>query len=261
MPEKETMAKLQSIHDRAALIEQRLHEFLHNELLPKLRSKTSLDNLIAHVKKHHLSVFDVHLSHGKKRMGKQPILAELRIDVLNQPAKVHVFIHHYPAEHALHQLLEEQKEKFAHAIGKTTILYDFSRSKKFKQFVHAASTLKSASANMAHHLGKAMKTVYKLKDPLYKYAPLPKALRNFGIHSPEHVEIHIEKTNNIKQPKACIITISNLLHENKQPTIKIQLSPELHDRLEHTLKPIMSAFYDEFSKALGEDISVEYHKL
>lgn len=259
--EKGTMAKLLSIHERAAAIEARLHEFLHNHLLPELRERASLDNLVAHVKKRHLSVFDVHLSHGKRRLGKQPIIAELRIDVLNQPAKVHVFMHHYPAEHALHQLLEEQKEKFAHAIGKTSVLYDFSHSKKFKQFVHTASTLKSASANMAHHLGKVMKTAYKLKDPLYQYAPLPKALRNFGMHAPQHVEIHIEKTNNIKQPKACIITISNLLHEKEQPTIKIQLSPELHDRLEHTLKPIMSAFYDEFSKALGEDISVEYHKL
>jgi hypothetical protein len=255
------MVKLHTIHERAAFIEQRLHEFLHHELLPQLRNKAALENLLAHVKKHHLSLFDVHLSHGRKRLGKQPIVAELRIDLLHQPTKVHVFMHHYPAEDALRQILEEQKEKFAHALGKSSIFYDIEHSDKFKQFVHTASTLKSASANLAHHLGKAMKTAYKLKDPLYHYAPLPKSLLNFGMHAPEHVEIHIEKANNLKQPKACVITVSNMLHKTGKPSIKIQLSPELHDRLEHSLKPIMSAFYDEFSKALGEDIPVEYHKL
>jgi hypothetical protein len=254
------MPKLQSIHERASLIEKRLHEFLHHELLPRLKDKASLDNLVAQVKKHHLSVFDVHLTHGKKRLGKQPILAELRIDLLHSPSKVHVFMHHYPAEDALRSALHEQKEKLANAIGKSDIIYDLSHSSKFRQFVHTASTLRSASVNLTHHLGKAMKVVYHLKDPLYRYAPLPKALFHFGKNSPAHVEIHIEKTNNLKQPKACIITISNL-QGKEQPSVKVQLSSELHDRLEHSLKPIMSAFYDEFSKALGEDISVEYHKL
>ncbi len=255
------MAKPQSIHERAALIERRLHEFLHHSLLPEIRSKASIGNLAAKVRKHHLSVFDVRLTHGKKRLGKQPILAELRIDVLHKPAKVHVFMHHYPAEGAFSRILESQKEKLAHSLGKSSSIYDFSHSKKYKQFVRTASTLKSASANLTHHLGKAMKTAYALKDPLYCYMPVPKSLQRFGLHAPSHIEIQIVKNKALSRRKACIITISDLLDQKEQPRIKIQLEPKLHDRLEHVLRPIMDRFYDEFSKAFGEQISVEYHKL
>ena len=251
------MVKLESIHDRVALIEQRLHDFLHHSLLPAASQRVNINDLHAFVKRHHLSLFDIHLSQGNKKLGKQPIIAELRIDLLHNPSKVHVFVHHYPAEHAILQILREQRHKFAQALGKQSIEFDFSHHKRFKQFVHVASTLKSASANTAQKLGQFMKTVYDLKDPIYHYAPLPKALKNFGIHAPQHTQITIEKKKTLGKEKVCIITIFNISDDTKKPAVKIELAPQLHDKL-HALKPLMNQFYDAISHALGEDFSAEY---
>ena len=82
-----------------------LEGFLRSSILPAL-NKTHLGNLTLHLSSPRADLIDAQIF----SKGKNP-LAELRLDLLGSPAVLHLFIHHYPLDDSLKDLLGSRKKE------------------------------------------------------------------------------------------------------------------------------------------------------
>ncbi len=215
--------------------------------------------IIPHLKGH----YNLKVSHRQQRRDLLDIdilqnsdpVAEMRIDLLESPSTLHLFIHQYAYEKPLKKLLLQNLHPIEKILGKRIII-DSRHSDASQRVSEITHRIAQEVDELRKELVILTKTHHSIGFPKYGYGFLPKPLKKFNIHLPTSLTLEISSGRFL--PKAAMKFQFDNLHDRDIQTLTISLPPRLHKEVIGRLKGPLDRFTNRIGSALKKSISVKY---
>ncbi len=247
------MSPIFKIMDKKSVPQDLVGQFLTKEILPRI-SPTFQGTLRVRMAVPRKDLIDADILSEK---GNTPI-AELRLDLLDSPATLHLFIHHYPFYDNLKRQIEQNKH-LLESILKKKIALDSS----YGDALHALSDSMHRVAQEMDEFRSALTAITKVNHtsgfPKYGYAKLPASVKKFESHLPSSMTFELYRGKIL--PKAAVRFHFKDLHDKEVHSCVVSLSPDLYKEVMVKLKPSLDKLQDRMGDIFKKTINMEYWPL